>query len=95
MIFIQYIVVVLGIYVTNKFTYDLINGTVYFFESLFMGGYVTTRSQIHSINFPDYSMLFASVQFLLFSTFTALILWLIVNRKFVLHKLLEVYHDAR
>ena len=95
MIFIQYITTVLFVYIANKFTYDCINGTVYFFESLFMNSYVTTRSEIHSVNFPDYSMLFASVQFLLFSLFTALILWIVVNRKFVLYKLLEIDYDPR
>lgn len=88
-------ITVLGVYITNKFTYDCINGTVYFFEYLFMQSHVTTKSQIHSVNFPDYSLLFASVQFLLFSIFTALILWLIVNRKFVLYALLEIDHDTR
>ena len=85
MIFLHFVLTVLGIYITNKLTYDCINGSIFFLESLYKtGDFATTRSVIHKVNFPDFTIFFASIHFLTFCLGSSLVLWIILNKKDVL-----------
>ena len=81
MYYLQILISILGIYISNTFTYYCINGTVYFIESLAHAKVELTRSIIHAETFPDITFFFAGFCFVFFLFAVFSVSWIITNYK--------------